>query len=299
MSKKYTFSVVGGDHRQAVIIKKLLEYGHCVKVFSLASPLSDVEGAEICSSPEEALLDSDALLLPLPVSRDGTTLNLSAQDCKIGISELIKISARNKSTVVLGGLITSEIKKLADALGVELIDYYDCEELQQKNALPSAEGAIMVAMENTDRVIAGMRILICGYGRIGRLLACKLKRLGASVSVAARRDEILCEIAMAGFEPIDLREGNAIISASQGSDVIFNTIPSQIFTTQIIDRIYSDPLYIEIASSPGGIDLQSARCRKMRIIFAPSLPGKYAPASAGEYIFETVNDILRKRGMDI
>lgn len=299
MSKKYTFSVVGGDHRQAVIIKKLLEYGHCVKVFSLASPLSDVEGAEICSSPEKALLDSDALLLPLPASRDGTTLNLSAQNCKIGISELIKISARNKSTVVLGGLITPEIKKTAEALGVELIDYYDCEDLQQKNALPSAEGAIMVAMENTDRVIEGMRILICGYGRIGKLLSDKMRRLGASVSVAARRDEILCEIAMAGFETVDLRQINDLIRASQNCEVVFNTIPSQIFTRQVIEKIDSDPLYIEIASAPGGIDLQSARGRKMRIIFAPSLPGKYAPASAGEYIFETVNDILRKRGMDI
>jgi dipicolinate synthase subunit A len=157
----------------------------------------------------------------------------------------------------------------------------------------------MVAMENTDRVIEGMRILICGYGRIGKLLSDKMRRLGASVFVAARRDEILCEIAMAGFETVDLRQINDLIRASQNCEVILNTIPSQIFTRQVIEKIDGDPLYIEIASAPGGIDLQSARGRKMRIIFAPSLPGKYAPASAGEYIFETVNDILRKRGMDI
>ena len=299
MSKKYTFSVVGGDHRQVVIIRMLLSRGHCVKVFSLASPTSAIEGAEICSSLEKALTDSDVILLPLPMSRDRTNLNLTAQDCNVGIHDLIKICSRNDACIIFGGLIGNEAKAYAEDAKATLIDYYNFEDLQQRNALPSAEGAIMVAMENTDRVIEGMRVLICGYGRIGKLLADKMKRLGASVSVAARRDEILCEIAMAGFEAVDLRQINDLIRASQGCEVIFNTIPSQIFTRQVVEKIVGDPLYIEIASAPGGIDLQSARERKMRIIFAPSLPGRYAPASAGEYIFETIKDILSKRGMDI
>ena len=130
-------------------------------------------------------------------------------------------------------------------------------------------------------------------------MASKLKLLGAYVSVAARRDEVLCEIAMSGFTPIDLRNAEQLSAATNRSAVIFNTVPVQIFNRQIIDKINGDPLYIEIASSPGGIDIPLARSRGIRIIFAPSLPGKYAPATAGKYIFETITDILDQRGMKI
>ena len=157
----------------------------------------------------------------------------------------------------------------------------------------------MVAMENTDRVIEDMNVLICGYGRIGKILAHKLKLLGASVSVAARRDEALCEIIMNGLAPVDIRGQGDLIKATANSDVVFNTVPKQIYTKQIIDEIEGAPLYIEIASTPGGIDVQAARAHGIRLIFAPSLPGKYAPASAGNYIFETIKDILDKRGINI
>ncbi len=299
MSEKYTFTVIGGDHRQVVIIKRLLMQGHCVKVFSLGAPIGDITGAEISSSLERALSGCDALLLPLPLSRDGANINLTSPSEEVGIADVIKTCSKNKVSVIFGGLVSDEIKRTAREADVEIIDYYKSEELQQKNALPSAEGAIMVAMENTDRVIEGMGVLICGYGRIGKILAEKLKLLGASVSVAARRDEVLCEIAMRGFYPVDLRKIDDLTDACNSSDVIFNTVPKQIFTKRVIDKICNFPLYIEVASSPGGIDIPYARGSALRLIFAPSLPGRYAPASAGEYIFETIKDILSKRGMKI
>ena len=299
MPKKYTFSVIGGDRRQVEIIKRLLLYGHYVKVFSLGTEISNIAGAEIFSSAEKALYESDVLILPLPITRDGVSVNLTAPSDKILLNEVFRLCSKIKAPIVFGGLVPEVTCRIAQETGIEINDYYKSEELQQKNALPSAEGAIMVAMENTDRVIEGMNVLVCGYGRIGKILARKLKLLGACVSVAARRDEVLCEIAMDGFTPIDLRSQDQLSKASKNSEVIFNTIPMQIFTRQIIDKIDSDPLYIEIASFPGGIDLQSARDRGMRIIFAPSLPGRYAPASAGEYIFETIKDILDKRGIKI
>ena len=59
------------------------------------------------------------------------------------------------------------------------------------------------------------------------------------------------------------------------------------------------PLYIEIASAPGGIDLPAARDKGIKTIIAPSIPGKYSPKTAGKYIFETVCDILSERGIII
>ncbi len=299
MSKRYTFSVIGGDRRQVIMIKKLLERGHRVKVFAINAPLNNISGAELFSSTEKTISGCDMLLLPLPVSRDGVNINLTSSSQPIQINDIIKACSKNQDIVIFGGLIPSEMIEAAENLNVDIIDYYKSEELQQKNALPSAEGAIMIAMENIDRVIEGMNVLISGYGRIGKILANKLNALGACVSVAARRDEVLCEIAMSGLTPVKITSVEDMVEATRSCEVIFNTVPKQIFTKQIIDKMENDPIYIEIASAPGGIDIPYARSNGMQIIFAPSLPGKYAPASAGEYIYETVKDILDKRGMNV
>ncbi|MBR3879661.1 MAG: hypothetical protein IKJ24_06050 [Clostridia bacterium] len=299
MSEKYTFSVIGGDCRQNIIIKELLSKGHSVKVFSMSSSSAGITGAEISSSLEKAVSETAVLLLPLPATKDGITVNLTSPSEYVRISDILHLFRKNESPVLVGGIIPPELVLAANEAGIEVVDFYKSEALQEKNALPSAEGAIMVAMENTDTIIESMSVLVCGFGRIGKILASKLKLLGAYVSVAARRDEVLCEIAMSGFTPIDLRNAEQLSAATNRSAVIFNTVPVQIFNRQIIDKINGDPLYIEIASSPGGIDIPLARSRGIRIIFAPSLPGKYAPATAGKYIFETITDILDQRGMKI
>jgi len=299
MSNRYTFSVIGGDRRQVIIIKNLLNSGHSVKVFGINAPLTDISGAELSSSVEKAIEGCDVLLLPLPVSRDNCHINLISPPQTPTINEIIKSCSKNENSCIVGGIIPDEMLNLAHRSFIDVFDFYKCESLQEKNALPSAEGAIMIAMENTDRVIDGMKVLVSGYGRIGKLLANRLKSLGASVSVAARRAESLCEIAMEGFDPIDIGDIDQMSKTFNECDVILNTVPKQIFTKQIIDNSKMSPLYIEIASSPGGIDIPSARIRGIQIIFAPSIPGKYAPSSAGEYIFETVRDILAQRGMNI
>ena len=156
-------------------------------------------------------------------------------------------------------------------------------------------------MENTDRLIKGMSVLISGYGRIGSALATLLSAMGARVTVMARRDESLCEIAMRGYEPVRICENEPVRAAFDGEeyDVIVNTVPHVVFTRNLLQKLQGKPLYIEVASSPGGIDLCAAREIGIEVIFAPSLPGKYAPVNAGEYIFETVCDILRERGIEI
>ena len=299
MSNKYKFLILGGDRRQAVIARCLISLGHDVRIFGLSEMAHEVSGAEIVSQPEKAVAGCDVVLLPLPVTRDGITLNLLSQEnnCSLKLSEILSFTAKNSNAVILGGLIPKKMEDESENIGVKVIDYYKSESLQQKNALPSAEGAIMIAMENTDKVIEGMPVLVTGYGRIAYILADKLKKLGANVSVAARRDEVLCEIAMKGYKVVRSSDYKMLRSAVIENEVIFNTVPSVIFVPSILEGIAKKPLYIEIASSPGGIDMSSARDMGYRIISAPSLPGRYSPTSAGEYIFESVRDILFDRGI--
>ncbi len=303
MFKKYIFTLLGGDKRQVAIAQMILRHGHSVRVCGFGELGASISGAEMYSNVEKAINGADVLLLPLPVSRDNNTLALSHGYCdeSVGLSDLVKWADHGGIKAILGGMIPENMIKAAQDAKIYISDYYKSEKLQKKNALPSAEGALMIAMENTDRVISNMSFVVCGYGRIGAILADILTKLGADVTVMARRDEVLCEIAMQGYHAVRICEDNTdeMAMALRQCDVVFNTVPHVVFTRNIIGKIGKELLYIEVASQPGGIDVCAAREAGIEVIFAPSLPGKYAPVDAGRYIFETVFDILNERGIEI
>lgn len=292
---KYKFAILGGDGRQAVIASGLAQKGHRVSCFGVDGKLIPISGCEICTNVDKAMSGADFAILPLPVSKD--RFHISSVSQKIELGEIGRLAQKNGS-LLLGGMVPFELHRICKELNVEITDYYTRESLQIKNALPSAEGSLMIAMEHTDTTVQGMRALVCGYGRIGKILAQLLRKLGASVTVAARRDETLCEIGMSGFDPVKIDSSNALSKASE-CDVIFNTVPNIIFTERIVKNIKNSPLYIEIASAPGGIDVSAARDVGIEIIYAPSLPGRYAPRSAGSYVLETIYEILSERGIDL
>ncbi len=297
--QKYTFTLLGGDKRQAVIAEKLLRFGHRVKMFGLGENGIGINGAEHPASYEKALVGCDVLLLPLPASRDNISLSFSCVPEKLLLSDILKHAEKNGCRMILGGMLPSEFQRASEQCGILAIDYYRNEGLQKKNALPSAEGALMLAMEQTERTVEGMKALVCGHGRIGACLSRILQRLGVDVTVAVRRDESLCDVMMCGYKAIKTADKDALRQTFCESDVVFNTVPARIFSKEVMSGNGKKPIYIEIASAPYGVELSDARDCSVRVLYAPSLPGKYAPISAGQYIFETVSEILAEHGMDI
>lgn len=95
--------------------------------------------------------------------------------------------------------------------------------MQVCNAVPTAEGAIEIAMREYLGTINNSKCLITGYGRIGKVLAKMLQGLGAKVYVSARRKESLAWIKLNGYIPID---NNNLINSGE-YDLIFNTVPAK------------------------------------------------------------------------
>ena len=153
------------------------------------------------------------------------------------------------------------------------------------NAIPTAEGAILYAMQNSERTLHGSNCLVLGFGRCAKILAHKLKGLGARVMVSARKKEALSYARAYGYETIPLLSLKEKIGRC---DFLFNTIPSVVIGPSMIDEIDTDTLYIELASMPGGIDKEYCQQKKMNYIPAQGLPGKIAPTTAAEIIYEAL-----------
>ena len=79
-----------------------------------------------------------------------------------------------------------------------------------------------------------------------------------------------------------------------GYDIIYNTVPSLLFDCAFLEQVDKKTFIIELASAPGGIDVCAAKELGSNVLWAASLPGKYAPESAGKLIGDCVNRIVEK-----
>ena len=168
-----TIAVLGGDRRMALLARLLAEDGHPVRTWGLAA-----FGMEDTALEEAA--QADRVVLPVPLSR-GKNLNCTAAALPLcGLFALLRPEQR----LYAGGVKAAD-REAAAEFGLTLTDYLSREELAVRNGVPTAEGAIEAAMAATDVTLCGTPCLVIGFGRIGKLLAHRLRGLGAEV--AARR----------------------------------------------------------------------------------------------------------------
>ena len=177
--------------------------------------------------------------------------------------------------------------------GIAITDYLQREELAVANAVPTAEGALAIAMAEVPYTIHGARCLVLGYGRVAKALAKTLTAVGANVTVAARKPEDLAWIDANGQIPLPfsaLTQGDTPLNY----DIVFNTVPEQIIGANLLSRLPGDVLLLDLASAPGGFDHDWAKQHGYHVIWALSLPGKTAPVTAGRIISDSIRYMLNE-----
>jgi dipicolinate synthase subunit A len=162
------------------------------------------------------------------------------------------------------------------------------------NAIPTAEGAIQIAMEELPITLNGSQVLILGYGRIGKVLSRMLAGIGAVVTVEARKYSDLAWIKANGQKSVYI---NDLKTVTGKMDLIVNTIPHKILDSDLLETLGKDCLVIDLASKPGGVDFEKAKALGIKVIWALSLPGKVAPVTAAGFIKQTVYNIMEELGV--
>ena len=279
-----TFGVIGGDERMKYLAQSIAADGYPVCVCGLEK-LGTCRGAAECDLPQLAA-KSSVILLPLPATKDGLFLNAPYAENEIRLDDDFARLFMHKA--VCGGMLQRLTASSSLWREIEPEDYYRREELAVGNAIPTAEGAVGIAIREYPGTINGAKCLITGFGRIGKNLAIILRGMGAEVFCAARKKADLMQMRAFGVQPLTYRE------ISRRFDLIFNTVPAKVLTSPVLMQQTRDTLIIELASAPGGIDLKRAEELHLHVIDAPSLPGRVAPKTAAEYIKEAVYNILEE-----
>ncbi|MGE4282204.1 MAG: dipicolinate synthase subunit DpsA [Clostridia bacterium] len=291
MKTNIRFSIIGGDLRQVKMANTLAQDGYKVKIFGFNNIEWHTDIIE-ANSIQEAVEGVDVITAPLPCTLDNQTVNAPFYDEKIFYNDLFKEISKNQ--LFVGGILSEKVNNLAKVYNIYAVDYFNREELTVLNAIPTAEGAIQIAMEELPITIHNSHCLILGYGRIGKILSKMLSGIGANVTVEARKYGDLAWINSYGYRGVHLSELANVIG---NYDVIFNTVPSVILNMDIIAKIKKDALVIDLASKPGGVDFDMARDMGIKAIWALSLPGKVAPNTAGDIIRHTIFNIVNELGV--
>ena len=295
MNNNLKICFIGGDKRMVTAASALHKCGYDVRVWGIDSQHFEYD---LCKQTcEETLNAADAVILPIPPSEDDVRVNcpLYSKESGIKIHKLFEILP--SKAVILGGRISPRLKDLALKNNVKIYDYFNREELLIKNAVPTAEGAIGIAVDKYPKTIFGSDIAILGFGRIGEALAERLRLLGANVTVFARK---ITSVAKAqsygvnGKKIVYVNNVSSLTELSQGYDIIYNTVPYWIITEEILKDMKKTTLIVDLASAPGGVDMLAAKKYEVNLIHALALPGKTAPESAGIIVAESIINTLEE-----
>lgn len=234
--------------------------GHTAANIYAAAALHD-SGYPLLPYPDP---EATHVILPVPSFESDGTLR--------GGGNLSRILAQlPRDVTIIGGNL--DRPELAEYKTMDLLKdpYYTA-----KNADITAHCAVKLAMNKLPATIDGQKVLVIGWGRIGKCLSKLLKGMGAAVTVAARKETDRALLLAMGYGAVD-----TISLDTTPYRVVFNTVP-----VMTVPLCCGNALKIDLASKQGigGSD----------VIWAKGLPGKDAPESSGDLIAKTIVRLMEE-----
>lgn len=285
---------IGGDARQLEVIKKFIELDASVTLIGFDNLESNFIGATKKELSLDVLQETNALILPIVGTDDEGFVESIFCSKPIQLTDK-HFESLNENVTIYTGMAKPFLKDRCQAHQLNLIEILDRDDVAIYNSIPTVEGALMMAIQNTDITIHGSTCIVLGLGRVGISMARALHALGAHVRVGARKPEHLARIYEMGLSPFELSD---LAEQVDDVDIVYNTIPKMIVTAQIIARMPQHTLIIDLASKPGGTDFRYAEKRGIKALLAPGLPGIVAPKTAGQIIAKTLSRLVSEQMAD-
>jgi dipicolinate synthase subunit A len=281
-------AVVGGDARVLEVIRIFSELDASIRLMGFDHLEHTYSGVWKAEFEPGSFIDVDAVILPpIGTNSEGQVATDFSTHELVLTSDHIR--ALPKHAKIYTGMINTYLQNLCSQEDIAVIALFARDDVAIYNSIPTAEGAIMMAIQETDFTIHGSTCIVLGLGRTGITLARVLFALGAKVRAGVHKPEQFARAYEMGISPFHTRE----LAAHAGdADLIFNTIPHMIITAQVIARIPLQAVIIDLASKPGGTDFRFADRRGIKALIAPGLPGIVAPKTAGQIIARTLSSLI-------
>jgi dipicolinate synthase subunit A len=272
-------AVIGGDDREIFLVPELQKCG--AKIIGLGlekSPLGD--SIEHAKSFTEIIPKADALILPMFGTDERGLIKAKYSNSPIILNNEVLESIPPGVPLFIGWARTALISA-AEKMNIDLVEIANRNEMVILNSIPSAEGAVQMAMEATTITIHSSESFVLGLGRCGMTLVNLLKGMGARVTCVARKPSDQARAVEMGVRSIGFPDLEKEINRAE---IVFNTVPALILGRDLLNKMSRETVIIDIASIPGGIDFEYAQMLGIKAQLAPGLPGIVAPKTAGKML---------------
>lgn len=122
------------------------------------------------------------------------------------------------------------------------------------NFFSTRESVLETLKKTTDMMFAGKRILICGYGEVGKGCASALKSMGCHVSISEVDPICALQAVMDGFRVCSLKEAEKTVDV-----VITATGNKRVVTRESMENMKSGAVLCNMGHSDNEIDVASLR----------------------------------------
>lgn len=264
---------LGGDKRYLTIILELSKNNN---IDLVGYDSVDTVGNKISNNSIEF---SKYDIIILPMSGINENMIVSSLDGKVEIkSEEIK--SISDKCIIFTGLIT---KPMLEIKSKKIISFLEDKEIKDFNTDITVEGIIERIREKRNQ-----NICIIGYGNIGQKLYKKLNEEHAEIVVGEIEQDKIQSLSNA-FNTNNISE---FIKQTTNADIIINTVPSNIFSEDIVRNILEQTYILDIASYPHGIDKKLVNKYNLSYDLYLGIPGKYKPEESGKILAKKVRDMI-------
>ena len=159
--------------------------------------------------------------------------------------------------------------------------YINNEKFLWENAALTAQSFIMHLWQEHVS-IANQLFLIAGFGRVGKMVAFYLQKLGAEIHITSSDETQLAEANVYFYQTSPLHE------LREAAPIVVNTIPAQWLTANN-EQLLQSKLY-DLASAPGC--LQDVAHRNYEHLL--NLPARYLPNQAAQLIKNAIEKHIKE-----
>lgn len=272
------------------IMRQAQAAGARVQHYQSAPGADEAAGAKESPSLADAIRGARLIVGPVPgLGTDDSLYAPSAKEKLFMTTDVLRGAA--PEALMFLGRVSPKIEAWAKGTSVTPIGFGDDDPLAVLHAVPTAEGAVKVAIENTDETILGLPTLCLGLGRVGMSVVQAFLGLGANVTLAARNPSQLARAWAMGTTAVHLRELPRVLGQFP---LVVSSSSGLVLTRELLERTLKDVVIIDLCSPPGSVDFPAAETLGRKVIWARGQAGT-APKRTGYNEWQVIMRMVRER----
>ncbi|MFC5712097.1 dipicolinic acid synthetase subunit A [Thalassorhabdus alkalitolerans] len=284
-------AVIGGDARQIEVIDRLIQRDATLFLVGFEKLQRQFIGAKHVTMEEILGEDLHAVLLPVSGMQENGEVETTFSS-KPAVVTQEWLNRTPKDCSIYTGISNKTLDEMAKKAECSLIKLLERDDVAIYNAIPTAEGTLLLVIQDTDITVHGSETIILGLGRVGMTVARTFSALGAYVKVGTDNSAERARAEEMKMKAFPLKE---LPEKVQSADICINTIPAPVLTGHVLAHMAPRCIIVDLASKPGGTDFTYAKKRGIRAKLAPGLPGLVAPKTAGRILADVAVRLLEEQ----